>query len=56
VQIHRWWTTNEQDVRYILSRGDALEKLGSVRFEIVRGGERYFGQLALNASGESTRR
>jgi serine protease Do len=55
VQIHRWWTTNEQDVRYILSRGDALERLGSVRFEIVRGSERYFGQLALG-SGDTTRR
>jgi serine protease Do len=56
VQIHRWWTTNEQDVRYILSRNDALERLGSVRFEIVRGGERYFGQLALGTGGDTTRR
>jgi serine protease Do len=55
VQIHRWWTTSEQDVRYILSRGDALQRLGSVRFEIVRGSERYFGQLALG-NGGTTRR
>ena len=47
VQIHRWYTTSEQDVRYILSRGDSIAKLGAVRFDIVRGGERFFGQLAL---------
>jgi serine protease Do len=56
VQIHRWYTTSEQDVRYILSRGDAIAKLGAVRFDIVRDGKRYFGQLALNPSGDSARR
>ncbi|HMP08562.1 MAG TPA: trypsin-like peptidase domain-containing protein [Lacipirellulaceae bacterium] len=55
VQIHRWYTTSEQDVRYILSRGDAISKLGAVRFDILRGGKRYYGQLALNA-GDSSRR
>jgi serine protease Do len=55
VQIHRWYTTSEQDVRYILGRGDAIAKLGAVRFDIVRGSERYFGQLALNG-GDSARR
>jgi serine protease Do len=55
VQIHRWYTTSEQDVRYILSRSEQIAKLGSVRFDIIRGSERYFGQLALNP-GESTRR
>jgi serine protease Do len=55
VQIHRWYTTSEQDVRYILSRSDSIARLGAVRFDIVRGGERYYGQLALN-SGDSARR
>ncbi len=55
VQVHRWYTTSEQDVRYILSRGDQIAKLGTVRFDIVRGGKRYYGQLALNA-GDSARR
>jgi serine protease Do len=55
VQIHRWYTTSEQDVRYILSRSESIARLGSVRFDIVRGSERYFGQLALNG-GDSTRR
>ena len=55
VQIHRWYTTSEQDVRYILSRRDSISRLGSVRFDIVRGSERYFGQLALNNT-DSTRR
>jgi S1-C subfamily serine protease len=55
VQIHRWYTTSEQDVRYILSRSEQIAKLGTVRFDIIRGSERFFGQLALN-SGESTRR
>jgi hypothetical protein len=55
VQVHRWYTTSEQDVRYILSRSDSISRLGAVRFDIVRGGKRYFGQLALNAT-DSTRR
>jgi serine protease Do len=55
VQIHRWYTTSEQDVRYILSRSDSIARLGAVRFDIVRGNERYFGQLALNG-GDSARR
>jgi serine protease Do len=55
VQIHRWYTTSEQDVRYILGRTDQIAKLGAVRFDIIRGSERYFGQLALNSS-DSTRR
>jgi serine protease Do len=55
VQIHRWYTTSEQDVRYILSRNDQISRLGSVRFDIIRGSERFFGQLALNGS-DTTRR
>ncbi|HYO24505.1 MAG TPA: trypsin-like peptidase domain-containing protein [Lacipirellulaceae bacterium] len=55
VQIHRWYTTSEQDVRYILSRSDSIAKLGAVRFDIVRGGERFFGQLALNGDGSARR-
>jgi serine protease Do len=56
VQIHRWYTTSEEDVRFILDRADSVSKLGAVRFDIVRGGERFYGQLALNASGDSARR
>jgi serine protease Do len=55
VQVHRWYTTSEQDVRYILSHSDSIARLGAVRFDIVRGGERFYGQLALNG-GESARR
>jgi serine protease Do len=55
VQIHRWYTTSEEDVQYILNRSDQVAKLGSVRFDIVRGNERFFGQLALTA-GSTTRR
>jgi serine protease Do len=56
IQIHRWHTTSEDDVRFILDRADSVAKLGSVRFEIVRDGTPYYGQLALNAGGDSTRR
>jgi serine protease Do len=56
VQIHRWYTTSEEDVRYILDRADVVAKLGTVRFDIVRGNERYYGQLALSASADNTRR
>jgi serine protease Do len=56
VQIHRWYTTSEEDVRFILNRADTVAKLGPVRFDIVRGGERFYGQLALSASSGSARR
>ena len=56
VRIHRWYTTSEQDVRYVLNRRDSIAKLGAVRFDIVRGQERYFGHLALSGSGSSSRR
>lgn len=56
VQIHRWYTTSEEDVQFILNRADAVAKLGTVRFDIVRGSERFFGQLALGVDGETTRR
>jgi serine protease Do len=56
VQIHRWYTTSEEDVQFILNRADAVAKLGAVRFDIVRGSERFFGQLALGTDTETTRR
>ena len=56
VQIHRWYTTSEEDVQFILNRSDAVAKLGTVRFDIVRGSERFYGQLALGVDGETTRR
>jgi serine protease Do len=55
VQIHRWYTTSEEDVRFILNRADSVAKLGTVRFDIVRGAERFYGQLALNASDSARR-
>jgi serine protease Do len=56
VQIHRWYTTSEEDVRFIIARADTVAKLGAVRFDIVRGKERFFGQLALGTVGDTTRR
>jgi serine protease Do len=56
VQIHRWYTTSEQDVQFVLNRSASIAKLGAVRFDIIRGSERYFGQLALNAAEENARR
>jgi len=56
VQIHRWYTTSEQDVQFVLNRSASIAKLGAVRFDIVRGNERYFGQLALNAEADGARR
>jgi hypothetical protein len=56
VQIHRWYTTSEDDVQFILNRADTVAKLGSVRFDIVRGNERFFGQLALNGAADTARR
>jgi serine protease Do len=56
VQIHRWYTTSAQDVQYILNRSDSIAKMGPVRFDIVRGKERFYGQMALKAEGETVRR
>ena len=56
VQIHRWYTTSEQDVQFILNRADSISKLGAVRFDIIRGGERFFGEMALSPASETTRR
>jgi serine protease Do len=56
VQIHRWYTTSEEDVQFILNRADTVAKLGTVRFDIVRGNERFFGQLALNGAADTARR
>jgi serine protease Do len=56
VQIHRWYTTSEEDVRFILDKADTVAKLGTVRFDIVRGAERFYGQLALSTAGDSARR
>jgi len=56
VKFHRWYTTNEQDVRYVLSKADSLKQMGEVRFEIVRGGKLYFEQLAVGPADGTTRR
>ncbi|MCC6494580.1 MAG: trypsin-like peptidase domain-containing protein [Pirellulales bacterium] len=56
VQIHRWYTTNEGDVRFVLSKAESVAKTGPVRFDIIRGNERYFGQLALGSAGDTARR
>ena len=56
VQVHRWYTTSEADVQFILNKADAVSKLGAVRFDIVRGNERFFGQLALSVDSATTRR
>ncbi|MEM9659367.1 MAG: PDZ domain-containing protein, partial [Planctomycetota bacterium] len=48
IQLHRWYTTSVQDVKYILGRADSVSRLGRVRFEIVRGEKRYFCQLAFS--------
>lgn len=56
VQIHRWYTTSEKDVQFVLDHAESVSRLGPVRFEIVRGNERFFGQLALQASEGTTRR
>jgi serine protease Do len=55
VKIHRWYTTSEQDLRYILSRADTLSQLGQVRFDIIRGQDRFFGHLALTPEAMTLR-
>lgn len=56
VQIHRWYTTSEKDVEFILDHAESVARLGPVRFDIVRGNERFYGQLALEAGEGTTRR
>ena len=55
IRVHRWYTTSESDIRYIVNRADQLASQGKVRFDILRDGERYFGEIALKADA-STRR
>ena len=52
VAIHGWETASEQDIRYIVSRGN-LEELGPVKFWVIRGNETFFGTL--NVAGGSSR-
>ena len=50
VRIHRWYTTSEQDIRYVLNRRHSISKIGPVRFDIVRGQEHYYGRFALSGN------
>ena len=52
VRIHRWYTTSEQDVRYVLNRRQSIAKIGPVRFDIVRGQEHYYGRFALASASD----
>lgn len=52
VAIHGWETASEQDIRYIVSRGN-LEQLGPVKFWVMRGNETFYGTL--NVAGRSSR-
>jgi serine protease Do len=52
VAIHGWETTSEQDMRYIVTRGN-LEQLGPVKFWVMRGDETFFGTI--NIAGASSR-
>lgn len=54
IRVHRWYTTSESDIRYIVNRADQLSRQGKVRFDILRGSDRFFGELAL-ASGTTRR-
>ncbi len=54
VGMHRWETSNAQDVRYIVSRA-GTENLGDMKFYILRGQETLYGQINV-ASGTPTRR
>lgn len=55
VRLHRWATTSEQDIRFIVSRADNLARAGRVKFYIVRGDETFFGQMSI-AGRTTTRR
>ncbi|MBX3432614.1 MAG: trypsin-like peptidase domain-containing protein [Pirellulales bacterium] len=54
IRVHKWYTTSENDVRYIVARADSLGQQGKVRFDIIRGTERFFGEIALGST--TTRR
>jgi len=55
VRMHRWTTTSDQDIRFIVSRADTLARAGKVKFYIVRGDETFFGQMSI-AGRSATRR
>jgi len=56
VRMHRWSTTTSKDIRFILDRADSLARAGTVKFYILRGGDTFFGHLAVAGGTAASRR
>ena len=55
VKMHRWTVSSAKDIRYIIDHTDALARIGSVKFYIVRGADTFFGHLAVAKSAAARR-
>ncbi len=55
VKLHRWTVSSAKDMRYIVEHTDALARVGTVKFYIVRGEDTFFGHLAIAKSAAARR-
>jgi serine protease Do len=52
VAIHGWQTTSDEDIRYIVNRGN-LEEIGPVKFWVMRGSDTFFGTINVASSSRN---
>lgn len=55
VKMHRWTTTSERDLRYVINHADKLAETNTVKFYIVRGEDTFFGHMAVAKRKSSVR-
>ena len=55
VKMHRWTVSSVKDIRYIVEHTDALARMGSVKFYIVRGEDTFYGHLAVSKRDSARR-
>jgi serine protease Do len=56
VKVHRWTMVDNQDLRNLIRRQNAVSQLGMVKFYIVRGKETFYGHMVIASHSEKSRR
>jgi serine protease Do len=56
VKVHRWTMVNNQDLRNLIRRQNAISQLGMVKFYIVRGKETFYGHMIIASHSANSRR
>ncbi len=54
VGMHKWETSSEQDVQYIVTRPTLATEMGKLKFYILRGQKTFSGDLNVAAASEKT--